>query len=52
MNQSEVLNRIKQERKRQDILHPNNKEDEYFSILIEEVLEVTQAMQGQGNIQE
>jgi NTP pyrophosphatase (non-canonical NTP hydrolase) len=45
MNQAEVLNRIKQERKRQDMLHPNNNIESYLEILIEEVGEVATAMQ-------
>lgn len=52
MNQSEVLNRIKQERKRQDVVHPDNHISEYPSILVEEVLEVIRALQGEGKIQE
>lgn len=52
MNQVEVLHRIKQERKRQDIIHPNNKIDDYFAVVIEESLEVARAMQGEGNLTE
>lgn len=50
MNQVEILNRIIQERKRQDILHPRNKRGAYPAILIEEVGEVGAALQGQGNL--
>lgn len=52
MNQVEVLHRIKQERKRQDTLHPYNNIGDYFVILSEEFLEVAMAMQGQGDLKE
>ena len=52
MNQNEILHRIKQERKRQDMLHPNNKQADYFAILTEESLEVARAMQGEGVLTE
>ena len=52
MNQVEILNRIIQERKRQDILHPKNKLGAYPAIMIEEVGEVGAALQGQGNLTE
>lgn len=48
MNQVEIFNRIINERKRQDILHPNNNKADYLAILIEEVGEVGQALQEQG----
>ena len=40
------------ERKRQDILHPNNDINDYFAILAEEILEVAKAIHGEGNLQE
>ena len=52
MNQVEILHRIKQERKRQDTLHPNNNIEDYFPILSEEFLEVAMAMQGEGDLTE
>jgi hypothetical protein len=48
MNQVEILNRIIQERKRQDILHPKNKLGAYPAILMEEVGEIGAALQGDG----
>jgi NTP pyrophosphatase (non-canonical NTP hydrolase) len=45
MKQIEALNAIIRERKRQDILHPNNKKGLYFPILVEEVGEVAIALQ-------
>lgn len=48
MNQVEILNAIIKERKRQDILHPNNKKSAYLSIVVEELGEVAAAIQ-EGN---
>jgi hypothetical protein len=48
MNQVEILNKIIQERKRQDILHPKNKLGAYPAILMEEVGEIGAALQGEG----
>ena len=48
MNQQDIFERIKHERKRQDILHPDNKQGDYLAILIEEVGEVGAALQGDG----
>jgi NTP pyrophosphatase (non-canonical NTP hydrolase) len=50
MNQRDIIDRIINERKRQDILHPNNKNADYLAILIEEVGEVGKALQGDGNM--
>lgn len=48
MNQVDILNAILKERKRQDVLHPNNKKSAYLSIVCEELGEVAAAMQ-EGN---
>jgi hypothetical protein len=48
MDQLDIINRILIERKRQDILHPNNKQSDYLAILVEEVGEIAAAMQGDG----
>ena len=48
MNQQDIFERIKHERIRQDMLHPNNKQGDYLAILVEEVGEVGAAMQGDG----
>jgi NTP pyrophosphatase (non-canonical NTP hydrolase) len=48
MNQADIFERIKQERLRQDKLHPNNNQDSYLAIMIEEVGEVGAALQGDG----
>jgi NTP pyrophosphatase (non-canonical NTP hydrolase) len=45
MNQIEIINAIVKERKRQDYLHPHNKKEDYFSILMEEVGEIATAIQ-------
>lgn len=45
MNQVEIFNAIVKERKRQDILHPYNKKEEYLAIILEEVGEVARAIQ-------
>ena len=48
MNQVEIINAILKERKRQDLLHPNNKKSAYLSIVVEELGEVAAAIQ-EGN---
>lgn len=48
MNQVDILNAILKERKRQDVLHPNNKKSAYLSIVVEELGEVAAAIQ-EGN---
>ncbi|MBT2728385.1 hypothetical protein J7E63_15760 [Bacillus sp. ISL-75] len=54
MNQIEIINAIVKERKRQDYLHPRNKKDDYFVILLEEVGECATAIQkkDQDNLKE
>lgn len=50
MKQAEIIKRIKQERKRQDMLHPDNQQGDYLAIMIEEVGEVGAALQGDGQL--
>jgi NTP pyrophosphatase (non-canonical NTP hydrolase) len=45
MNQVDILNAILKERKRQDVLHPNNKKSAYLSIVVEELGEVAKELQ-------
>lgn len=45
MNQVDILNRIIKERKRQDIIHPNNRVNHMLPILIEEIGEIGTALQ-------
>jgi NTP pyrophosphatase (non-canonical NTP hydrolase) len=45
MNRSDIMAAIFLERYRQDAIHPNNKPNEYFPILIEEVGEIGTAIQ-------
>jgi NTP pyrophosphatase (non-canonical NTP hydrolase) len=47
-----IFRAIIKERLRQDILHPDNKPEDYLPILIEEIGEVARAMQGEGDIKE
>jgi NTP pyrophosphatase (non-canonical NTP hydrolase) len=44
MNQVEIINAIIKERKRQDYLHPRNKQHEYLAIITEEIGEVAKAI--------
>jgi NTP pyrophosphatase (non-canonical NTP hydrolase) len=50
VNKTDIFNRIIEERKRQDKLHPNNKKGDYLPILIEEVGEIGAALQGEGQL--
>ena len=47
-----IMDAILQERKRQDGLHEWNKKTNRLAILVEEVGEVAQALQGEGDLQE
>jgi NTP pyrophosphatase (non-canonical NTP hydrolase) len=52
MNQDMIIDSILQERKRQDVLHPWNKKTNRLAILVEEVGEIAQALQGEGSLEE
>ncbi len=52
MNQEYIFDAIIQERKRQDMLHPWIKKTNRLAILVEEVGEIAQALQGEGNLEE
>jgi NTP pyrophosphatase (non-canonical NTP hydrolase) len=52
VQQQDILKAMIAERRRQDMLHPDNDVGDYLSIIIEEIGEVAKAMQGEGNIQE
>lgn len=47
-----IIDAIMQERQRQDTLHDWNKKTNRLAVLMEEVGEVAQAMQGDGDLQE
>ena len=52
MNQEYIFDAIIQERKRQDRLHPWTKKTNRLAIMVEEVGEIAQALQGEGNLEE
>ena len=52
MNQDLIFDAIIQERLRQDLLHPWNNKTNRLAILIEEVGEIAQALQGEGSLEE
>lgn len=52
MNQDIIIDAIVQERKRQDALHQWSKHTNTLAILVEEVGEIAQALQGEGDLEE
>jgi NTP pyrophosphatase (non-canonical NTP hydrolase) len=52
MDRDLILDAIVQERRRQDQIHEWNKKTNVFPILVEEVGEIAQALQGEGNLEE
>jgi NTP pyrophosphatase (non-canonical NTP hydrolase) len=52
MIQDYIIDSIAQERKRQDMLHVWDRNTNRLAILIEEVGEIAQALQGEGDLEE
>jgi NTP pyrophosphatase (non-canonical NTP hydrolase) len=52
MTKDIIIDAILQERERQDGLHEWNKKTNRLAILVEEVGEIAQALQGDGDLQE
>lgn len=52
MNQDIIMDAILQERQRQDVLHQWSSRTNRLAILVEEVGEIAQALQGEGDLQE
>jgi NTP pyrophosphatase (non-canonical NTP hydrolase) len=52
MIQDYIIASIAQERKRQDMLHVWDRNTNRLAILIEEVGEIAQALQGEGDLEE
>lgn len=52
MNQDLIVDAIIQERMRQDLLHTWNIKTNRLAVLVEEVGEIAQALQGEGSLEE
>lgn len=52
MTKDIIIDAILQERERQDGLHEWNKKTNRLAVLVEEVGEIAQALQGEGDLQE